>query len=153
MDLSVKDSEEFKQSCEKSIDLGKPALFLLSFQLHRIERRATWPARPPLAKHPTTCSLLESLSNQPIKRYTFPEVTPRINSVRPNTFHTSGPPGSLSPTVYWSAFCHCDKYLRKTIKEERFVLAHDFRGFKPWSAGAIAFRLEGRQKHHGRRVW
>jgi hypothetical protein len=34
---------------------------------------------------------------------------------------------------------------KSTLKEERFVLAHGFSGFNPWSAGFIAFGPVARQ--------
>jgi hypothetical protein len=51
-----------------------------------------------------------------------------------------------------SLFCHCDKYLRETgLKEERFILAHHFRGFSSRMAGSIALGLRS-GKYHGGRV-
>jgi hypothetical protein len=44
--------------------------------------------------------------------------------------------------------------LRETVlSEKRFILAHGFRSFSLWSAGAIAFRPVARQKPDDRRAW
>jgi hypothetical protein len=44
----------------------------------------------------------------------------------------------------------CDKIPEQnSLREERFILAHSFRGFRPWSTASIAFRPVARHKHHG----
>jgi hypothetical protein len=49
-----------------------------------------------------------------------------------------------------SAIHGCDKITEKiNIKEERFILAHSFRGFHPWLLGSIvSWCYEA--EHHGR---
>jgi hypothetical protein len=42
---------------------------------------------------------------------------------------------------------------RNNLKEERFIWAHSFRNFNPWSIDSIAFRPMARQKHCRRRTW
>jgi hypothetical protein len=49
------------------------------------------------------------------------------------------------------SFCHYDRYLRKGQKEERFLLAHSFRHFSPWSPCSFAFGLvHGQTENHDR---
>jgi hypothetical protein len=40
---------------------------------------------------------------------------------------------------------------KNNLKEERFILAHNFRSFSSWLLGSITFRPLARQKHHGGR--
>jgi hypothetical protein len=48
-----------------------------------------------------------------------------------------------------SVFHPCDKYLREeSLKEERFILAHDFKDFSPCLADSIALDLR-----QGKRPW
>jgi hypothetical protein len=52
------------------------------------------------------------------------------------------------------AFITVTKYLRKlTYKEERFILAHVFRGFSSWSLGPIILDLSLSTVHHGGSAW
>jgi hypothetical protein len=53
-----------------------------------------------------------------------------------------------------SIFHHCDKISEiNNLREDRFILAHGFRGFSPWLAGSIALRPVARQKYGGKRAW
>jgi hypothetical protein len=44
--------------------------------------------------------------------------------------------------VELEGLCHCDKIPDvNNLQEERFILAHGFRGFGPWSTGSIKMGL------------
>jgi hypothetical protein len=49
-------------------------------------------------------------------------------------------------TFVCQPFCHCDKYLRNGLEEERFIWL-SVREFSFWLAGSIAFKPMAKQKN------